>query len=74
MKAFLKVFPYVFEYQLSLLILQSRLQSMLPVIVKFLIFITSLKIKRVKKKLKKSFCACIQKVYIPFLNYKSHDL
>lgn len=45
MKAFLKVFPYVFENQLSLLILQTHLQSMLPVIAKFLKFITSLKKK-----------------------------
>lgn len=41
MKAFLKVFPYVFENQLSLLIVQLHLQSMLPVIAKFLKFITS---------------------------------
>lgn len=43
MKAFLKVFPYVFENQLSLLIVQLHLQSMLPVIAKFLKFITSFK-------------------------------
>lgn len=43
MKAFLKVFPYVFDNQLSLLIQQIHLQSMLPVIAKFLKFVTSLK-------------------------------
>lgn len=61
MKAFLKVFPYVFENQLSLLILHIHLQSMLPVIAKFVEFITSL--KKDSNRLKKNyFHVCIQEV------------